>query len=294
MKQMMKSGRSSLMALVVLVALFVLAGCQPAKQENAAAPAQKDLILATTTSTQDSGLLDVLIPAFEKQSGYQVKTIAVGSGQAMTLGERGEADVLLTHAPQAEKALVEKGVVSSRQLVMHNDFILVGPAQDPARINGKKAVIALQAIAAQPAVFVSRGDRSGTHMLEQALWKKAEIQPSGKSWYQEAGTGMGQTLQIASEKGGYTITDRATYLAQKERLQLTILVQGEAALLNIYHVMPVAPRNGMKLNESGAKAFADFVVSPAGQKLIADFGKDKFGQALFTADAGRNEAELGR
>lgn len=294
MEQLIKQGRASLMALVAVLVLFVLAGCQPAKPEKAAVPAQKDLILATTTSTQDSGLLDVLIPAFEKQSGYQVKTIAVGSGQAMTLGERGEADVLLTHAPQAEKALVEKGVVSSRQLVMHNDFILVGPAQDPAQINGKQAVAALRAIAAQQAVFVSRGDRSGTHMLEQALWKKAELQPSGKPWYQEAGAGMGQTLQIASEKSGYTITDRATYLAQKERLQLTILVQGEAALLNIYHVMPVAPRNGMKLNESGAKAFADFVVSPAGQKLIADFGKDKFGQALFTADAGRNEAELGR
>lgn len=285
-------------ALFLFVAMLVstlAAGCgsgsAPAPQQPAK-PARADVILATTTSTQDSGLLDVLIPAFEKKSGYKIKTIAVGSGQAIAMGEKGEADVLLTHAPDAEKKVVAAGAVVNRRMVMHNDFILIGPAADSARIKGKPAMAALEGIARQPAVFISRGDNSGTHQLEKKLWLQASIRPSG-SWYQEAGAGMGQTLKIADEKKGYTITDRATYLAQKKNLSLEILVEGDARLLNIYHVMEVNPAKFAKVNRDGAKAFADFLLTPEGQEMIRSFGKDKYGQALFFADGGKTEKDFG-
>jgi len=285
-------------AIVVLMSIFlamlVLAGCGT-KTPTAQQPAQpqvKDVILATTTSTQDSGLLDVLIPAFEKKTGYKIKTIAVGSGQAIAMGEKGEADVLLTHAPDAEKKVVEAGAVINRRLVMHNDFVIIGPADDPAGIKGKPAMEAMKAIAGGQALFVSRGDNSGTHQLEKKLWKQAGVTPSG-TWYQEAGTGMGQTLNIANEKQGYIITDRATYLAQKKNLDLLILVEGDAKLLNIYHVMEVNPAKFAKVNSAGAKAFADFLLSVEGQGISAAFGKDKYGQPLFFADGGKTEKDFG-
>ncbi|EAX47731.1 extracellular solute-binding protein, family 1 [Thermosinus carboxydivorans Nor1] len=281
---------------VLVVLLLMLAGCgapaQQAVQQQPAKPARPDIILATTTSTQDSGLLDVLIPAFEKKTGYRVKTVAVGSGQAIAMGEKGEADVLLTHAPDAEKKIVAAGAVSSRRLVMHNDFIIIGPASDQAKIKGKRAVEALAAIAASQAGFVSRGDNSGTHQLEKKLWAQAAIKPAG-AWYYEAGAGMGQTLSIANEKKGYTITDRATYLAQRKNISLEILVEGDAKLLNIYHVMEVNGDKFNKVNREGAKAFADFLLSAEGQQLIGSFGKDKFGQPLFFADGGKTEKDLG-
>jgi len=291
MQQMRKIGH----ILLVIILFLALAGCggssQPA-QTQPAKPAKVDIILATTTSTQDSGLLDVLIPAFEKKTGYKIKTIAVGSGQAIAMGEKGEADVLLTHAPDAEKKVVAGGAAINRRLVMHNDFLIIGPASDPAKIKGKKAGEALTAISTSQTPFISRADNSGTHQLEKKLWGQANIKPSG-TWYQEAGLGMGQTLNIANEKKGYTITDRATYLAQKKNLSLEILVEGDASLLNIYHVMEVNPEKYSKVNKEGAKAFADFMLSAEAQGLIASFGKEKFGQALFFADGGKTEKDFG-
>jgi len=286
--------RLLLAMLTAIVALALLAGCGGPKAEApkpAANPANPDVIMATTTSTQDSGLLDVLIPAFEKKTGYKIKTIAVGSGQAIAMGQKGEADVLLTHAPDAEKKVVEAGAVVNRRLVMHNDFIIVGPAADPAKVKGKKAKEALESFAKTQAIFISRGDNSGTHMLEKKLWTQAGIKPAG-TWYQEAGAGMGQTLKIASEKNGYAVTDRATYLAHKKNVALDILVEGDPVLLNIYHVMEVNPAKFAKVNKDGAKAFADFLLSAEGQEIIKTFGKDKFGQPLFFADGGKAEKDL--
>ncbi|BCJ87120.1 substrate-binding domain-containing protein [Effusibacillus dendaii] len=301
MKQSLKRFRS---LLVTTATMFALVGCgnsaAPAPQQSTPAaqpptPSNPNIILATTTSTQDSGLLDVLIPEFEKKTGYHVKTVAVGTGQALAMGEKGEADVLLTHAPSSEKKLVDNQTVINYQLVAHNDFILVGPPSDPAKIKGMKtAVEAFKAIANSKSTFISRGDNSGTDKMEKSLWKTANIQPKGASWYQESGQGMGQTLNVTSDKGGYTLTDRATYLAQKKNLNLDILVEGEKSLLNIYHVMQVNPDKFPKVNKEGAKAFDDFMVAPDTQKMIGDFGKDKFGQALFFPDAGKKMEDLGK
>jgi tungstate transport system substrate-binding protein len=261
----------------------------------AVAPAgaqEKNVILATTTSTQDSGLLDVLVPVFEKQSGYLVKTISVGSGQAMAMGEKGEADVLLVHSPAAEKKLVTDGFGVNRRLVMHNDFVIVGPAADPAKIKGSASTVdALKAIGANGGTFVSRADKSGTNSKELALWKAAGINPEGQKWYQQTGLGMGATLNVTSEKGFYTLADRGTYLAMKKTLALDILVEGEKSLLNVYHVIEVNPAKWPKVNAAGAKAFADFMVSAETQKTIGTFGVEKFGSPLFFPDAGKPEIE---
>jgi tungstate transport system substrate-binding protein len=256
---------------------------------------QKNIILSTTTSTQDSGLLDVLIPIFEKKTGYFVKTIAVGSGQAMAMGQKGEADVLLVHSPAAEKKFVSEGYGVNRRLVMHNDFIVVGPAEDPAKIKGTKAAVeAFKKIASAGQVFLSRGDKSGTHSKELAIWKAAGISPEGQKWYQQTGLGMGQTLNVASEKKGYTLADRGTYLALKKNLGLDILAEGDAILLNIYHVIEVNPAKWPKVNAAGSRAFADFVVSKEVQEIVKTFGVDKFGSPLFFPDAGKKEEELGK
>ena len=245
------------------------------------------VILATTTSTQDSGLLDVLVPLFEKRGGYTVKTIAVGTGQALTLGDRGEADVVLVHAPGLELPYLAKGNLIKRRLVMHNDFILVGPAADTAGIKGvKKAADALKKIAGTQGTFVSRGDNSGTHNTERSLWKAAGVVPKGR-WYIESGQGMGATLTIASEKGAYTLTDRGTYLALQKRVRLAILLEGDAPLLNIYHVMEVNPARHPKVNAAGGRAFADFIVSAEAQAVIRTFGVEKYGAPLFFPDAGK-------
>ncbi len=245
-----------------------------------------DLILATTTSTVDSGLLDVLVPMFEKKTGYRVKTIPVGTGQALAMGEKGEADALLTHAQSAEKKLVDSGVVTNYKLVMHNDFVIVGPPSDPAKIKGKTSNEAFKAIAGKKAIFISRGDDSGTNKKELAIWKKVGIKPEGH-WYQESGQGMGATLLLASDKQGYTLTDRATYLAQKKNIHLDILSEGDPDLLNIYHVMEVNSKKFSKVNAPAAKAFVEFMVAPETQKVIGEFGKAKFGQPLFFPDAGK-------
>ena len=255
----------------------------------AAQPASKVLILATTTSTQDSGLLDELIPRFEKQTGYQVKTIAVGSGQAMALGRKGEADVLLVHSPDAEKALMAEGVGLRRRLVMHNDFVLLGPAADPAGLRRKPAAAAFKALTSGAAPFISRGDNSGTHAQEKKLWKAAAVEPEGRPWYQQTGLGMGQTLAVASEKRAYTLSDRGTFLALRKKLALEILSEGDASLLNVYHVIEANPARFPKVNAAGARAFADFLVSKDVQTLIGGFGVGTYGSPLFFPDAGKAE-----
>jgi len=257
--------------------------------------AQKAIILATTTSTQDSGLLDVLLPIFEKKTGYFVKTIAVGSGQAMAMGQKGEADVLLVHSPAAEKKFVAEGYGINRRIIMHNDFIIVGPPTDSAKIKGiKLASEAFKKIALANALFLSRGDNSGTHSKEKTVWKATGITPDGEKWYQETGLGMGQTLNVAAEKKGYTLADRGTYLALKKNLNLDILVEGDAILLNVYHIIEVNPAKWPKVNSAGGKAFADFMVSKEAQDIIKTFGADKFGSPLFFPDVGKKEEELGK
>ena len=249
-----------------------------------------DLILATTTSTDDSGLLDELLPLFEEETGYHVKLIAVGTGRALEMGRRGDADVLLVHAPSAEEEFVAEGYGVNRQRVMHNDFVIVGPASDPANLrSANDAATAMNRIRGSEQPFISRGDDSGTHNLELSLWQALDIDPSGQSWYRESGQGMGATLQIASQREAYTISDRATYLALQDVLDLAVLHEGDPRLLNIYHVMQVNPQRHGGVNAAGAEAFVEFMVSDAAQALIADFGVEQFGQPLFVPDAGGRE-----
>jgi len=288
--------------IVGLALILALSACgapaaKPAPVGKApAAPENPNIILATTTSTQDSGLLDVLVPIFEEQTGYVVQTVAVGTGAALAMGQEGNADVLLVHAPAAEMVLVEAGDTADRFLVMHNDFVLVGPASDPAGIKGKAtAAEALALIAESEATFISRGDDSGTNKKELSLWAGTDYSPNDDkpAWYVESGQGMGDTLIVASEKGAYTITDRATYLALQDNLDLKILVEGDDVLLNVYHVMTVNPEKWELVNYEGGLAFAEFMINPATQAVIKDFGVDKFGQPLFFPDADKTDAALG-
>lgn len=284
----------SMIALFCLALLLLLAACsssQPAaapEQSNppAAAPAptpsaseKKEIILATTTSTQDSGLLDALLPVFEQQSGISVKVIAVGTGQAIKLGEEGNADVLLVHSRKAEDEFVEKGFGINAYDVMYNQFYIVGPAEDPAGIKGvQSAKEAMAKIAEKQSPFVSRGDDSGTDKKEKSIWKEAAITPEG-SWYISSGQGMGETLQMADEMRAYTLTDEATFLSRK--LNLEVLVQGDKSLLNPYGIIQVKsstkPEEGMQLIR--------FFTEEQGQKLIGEFGKETYGKGLFVPDA---------
>lgn len=263
--------------------LALLSGCAETSTKEPEMAERTDLILATTTSTQDSGLLEVLIPEFEKNHNYKIKTIAVGTGQALEMGTRGEADVLLVHAPEAEQKIVDSGDAINRQKVMYNDFILVGPKEDPAKVKGLTVPEALKNIQESKAAFVSRGDDSGTHKKELELWKKSSIDPvSLGETYLQAGQGMGATLQIASEKQGYTLTDRATFLAlQKNMKDTEIMVEGDDSLLNIYHVMQVNDEKHDKINADGAKAFVEFMIDEKTKKLIKEFGVEKYGEPLF-------------
>ena len=278
---------------MLLLIISLVAGLLGAVSSHSAETKSRSVILSTTTSTQDSGLLDVLVPLFEKQSGYSVKTISVGTGQSLALAAKGDADVALVHAPSLEKKYVAEGKLQNRRLVMYNDFVIIGPKDDPAKLGSlKSAGAALEAIERVKAPFVSRGDNSGTHNLEKSLWKTAGIQPQG-SWYIESGQGMGATLGIAQERSAYTITDRGTYLALQRRVTLPILIEGDRVLLNIYSVMEVNPANGPRVNAAGGKTFADFMVSPEAQNLIKSFGVEKFGQPLFVPVADKREEELG-
>jgi tungstate transport system substrate-binding protein len=314
----LRFGLALTLGFALAIALVALAACGPpplpvapsapvgtAASSPTAAPvptavprsgSDRELILATTTSTQDSGLLDVLVPLFSQQTGYQVKTVSVGTGAALALGGRGEADVVLVHAPDSEKQWMAQGSGTERVLVMHNDFILVGPPDDPARLKGlSSAADAFARLAAAQSAFVSRGDNSGTQQAELALWKQARVDPKGQPWYIESGTGMGQTLTIADQKRAYTLSDRATWLAWTGKIDLPIVVEGDRGLFNVYHVMPVNPAKfpAIKINTLAAKAFADFLIAPATQEVIANFGREKYGQPLFVPDAGKQDSEVG-
>lgn len=305
---MKHSSRTILLFLLLILSLLMIA-CgstaptpAPVVEEPVAiealtaipAPANPNIILATTTSTQDSGLLDVLIPLFEAESGYTVQTVAVGSGEAMKMGEEGNADVLLVHAPASEVAFMEAGNGTDRFLVMHNDFIIVGPAADPAAIEGMtSAKDAFKAIYDAGAQFITRGDDSGTHKKELALWKSAELDPAGQAWYIETGQGMGASMTVASEKAAYILTDRATYLANKDNYQLEILVEGDNSLLNVYHVITINAEKWPAVNYEGALAFANFMINADTQAVIGEFGVDEFGQPLFYPDADKTDADLG-
>lgn len=241
-----------------------------------------EMILATTTSTEDSGLLDVLIPFFEEKHNIKVKTIAVGTGQALAMGKKGEADALLTHAPTSEEKLVDNQDVINRKRVMYNDFIIVGPKSDPAGINGNNVNTAFEKIFESGQTFVSRGDDSGTHKMELNLWEKAELDQFTENWYLETGQGMGNTLQLSAEKEGYVLTDRATYLAHAKNYEdMVILVEGDDVLLNIYHVMQVNDTKHALVNGEAGKLFVEFMVSDQAQEVIKDFGIDQYGQPLF-------------
>lgn len=257
-------------------------------------PTNPEIIVSTTTSTVDSGLLEALQPIFERQSGYKLTILSQGSGAALKSGERGESDVVLVHSPDAERQFMSDGHGTRRELVMHNDFIIVGPAADPARIRSSTSALdAMTRIAATGAPFISRGDNSGTHALEMKLWKDAAADPKGQPWYQESGSGMGQSLQIASEKAAYTIADRGTYLNLKRNLSLDVLREGDSSLLNVYHVIQVNPAKSGKVNAEGATTFIAFLISPEGQRLIGEYGNDRFGQPLFVPDYGRDVSKLG-
>ena len=270
----------------LVAALALLSIATPAGAQSSV------VILSTTTSTQDSGLLDVLVPVFERATGYTVKTIAVGTGQALALAARGEADVTLCHAPALEKQYVADDKVRNRRLVMSNDFVIVGAEADPATIAGaKSAVAALGKIAAAGARFVSRGDKSGTHTLELALWAQAGVVPAAP-WYIESGQGMGATLGLADDRRAYTLTDRATLLAFGKRLALRVMVEGDRRLRNIYSVMETNPANGPRVNAAGGRAFADFMVSRDAQEIVRAFGVDRYGRPLFVPNAGQREEEI--
>jgi tungstate transport system substrate-binding protein len=278
--------RKIILAWLVVSSLLVSCNAKPSQTS--------ELLLISTTSTQDSGLLDELLPAFTARTGYEVQLVAVGSGQALKIGEQGNADVILLHSPAAEKKFVADGFGIDRRLVMHNDFVIVGPPSDPASLLSQPTLAsAFESIFSSASIFVSRGDESGTHTKELALWKQAGLDPYDQSWYLETGQGQGATLSIASEKGGYALTDRGTFLAYESNVELEILYEGDPFLLNVYHVITVNPGKWSNVNLEGAKAFADFITSPEGQEIIGNFGLEKYGQSLFIPDADKTDADLG-
>src|SRR5215813_3560252 len=252
------------------------------------------LILLATTTTRDSGILQVLTDAFAKKSGSVVKTITGPSEDSLAQGSRGEGDVMLTHSPEAEKAWMAEGNGTSRRLVMYNDFVIIGPKNDPAEINGLKAADALRRIAEAKTPFVSRGDHSGTHVRELAMWKRAGIEPKGQSWYHETGQRQGLTMHLATQSQAYALTDRGTYLVHAGRIGLSVLVEDDPAMRNIYHVMTVSGSKFSKVNAAAGWAFAVWVTAPQGQAVIAEFGKAEYGRSLFVPAATQREDDLYR
>lgn len=266
------------LSLFLLLAALFTAGCR-----SKAAP--RELVrLATTTSVQDTGLLDVLAAAFQADGRYILQPIAVGSGQAMQLGRTGEADILLVHSPDDEKRFVEEGYGHNRTTFMHNDFVVLGPSSDPAGIKGeKKASGAFVKIAAAKALFVSRADNSGTHKKELKLWDAARTRPS-REFYLEAGQGMAATLSVANEMNAYCLADRSTYLAMKRNIGLEVVSEGDEALKNSYSLILVDAARFPKVNASGARAFFDFILSGPARKTIEEYGVGKYGRQLFFYD----------
>ena len=251
--------------------------------------AETRIKMASTTSTQNSGLFDHLLPIFEKKTGIKIDVVAVGTGASIEIGKRGDADIVFVHAKEQELKAVEDGFFVNRHDVMYNDFVIIGPPADPAKVRGMKAAAdALKAIAGSGASFISRGDRSGTHTKELSLWKKAGVEPAGRTWYLEVGQGMEKTQRIADEKRAYTLTDRGTWLAtkDKDKLELVIVLEGDPALFNQYGVMAVNPEKHKQVKYKEAMEFVSWIVSKEGQDAVASF-KDKNGNALFIPNAGK-------
>ncbi len=274
---------------LLLLAILALAACRPptlpATPAASAPQPAKELVLATTTSTYDSGLLDAILPDFEQKTGIKVDVVAVGTGQALKLGQSKDADVLLVHAKSREEQFVADGYAPFRKDVMYNDFVILGPSADPAGIKGMtSAADAFRKIADARATFVSRGDNSGTHMKEMAIWQAAGVEPAG-DWYESAGQGMGAVLTMANEQQAYTLSDRATYLSRRDGLDLDILVEGDPMLFNQYGVLPIAQDEAHQDKFAAAMAFVDWITSPETQQLIAEFGKEQYGQQLFHPNA---------
>lgn len=285
----MVRGRLACAGALVAVTLLLAPGPEPG---DAQPPGKRDLIVAVTTSTQDSGLMDVLVPMFERQSGYRVKTVAGGTGQTLAMGARGDADVVLGHAPELERKYVGDGALVNRRLVMYNDFVLVGPPSDPARIRGmRRPAEAFRRLAEAAVPFVSRADESGTHIREKEIWQRAGVRPPATAYIQ-TGQGQGATLLVASEKKGYALTDRGTYLALRSRLALDIVFEKAPLLWNIYHVLQVNPARHPGLNHEGASAFSAFLLAPAAQEAIRLYGVTKYGQPLFFPGAGKREEAI--
>jgi tungstate transport system substrate-binding protein len=280
-------------AVAALLAVLVSV-CAAAPAADAERPARRAIILATTTSTQDSGLLDVLMPRFTRETGIDVKVIAVGSGAALAMARRGDADAVLAHAPDAERALVADGELVDGRLVMHNDFVLVGPPDDPAGVRkaGDRLRDAMAALARHGG-FVSRGDRSGTHEKELALWAIAGVDPATVPRREETGQGMGATLHVADQRRAYTLADRGTYLAVRRDLDLAIVFAGDPRLLNVYHAYRVSPARHPGVHADEAGAFLDFLVSRPVQEAIGEFRRAELGEPLFVPDAGRDPASPG-
>lgn len=270
--------------LLFTVMMFILVGCQKE-------PEKKEIILATTTSTKDSGLLDFILPDFEKKTGYKVNVVSVGSGEAMKMGENGEADVLLVHSPAAEKEFVANGHADKdgRKDVMYNDFVLIGPKNDPAKIkdkNNNNAIAAFQQLNDTKSTFISRSDDSGTHKKELSVWKKANLTPQG-DWYVKAGAGMGAVLQMTNEKLAYTLSDRATWLSSQLDNDLQIVCENDESgiLYNQYGVICVNPDKNDQINAKGAKEFQNWILSKETQEMISQYGVEEYGKALFTPNA---------
>ncbi len=287
--------RKMLMVLMVMFMLVVVqSGCtkpalvpEPPVVQEKSGGEKTSLIMATTTSTENSGLLSFLLPKFKEDTGITVKVVAVGTGQALKLGEDGEADVLLVHAKSAEEEFIKTGHGLERFDVMYNDFILIGPKEDPLQIKekaGSDISAAFQLISDKEGKFVSRGDDSGTHKAELKLWKVINVEPAGK-WYLSAGRGMGEVIQMSDEVQGYTLSDRATYLSMRDKVDLDVVVEGDSRLFNQYGVIAVNPNKNDKINIEGAQAFIDWILSEKGQNLITEFGKDMYGQSLFIPNA---------
>lgn len=260
---------------------------------DGAAAQARDIVLATTTSVRDAGLLDQLLPPFEQATGYTVKVVAVGSGQAMELGRRGEADILILHDPAGEERFVADGYGSERRALMHNEFLVVGPASDPAKVRGRDVVSAFAAIAGVGAPFVSRGDRSGTHVKELAVWGAVGRPPAG-SWYYESGQGMGATLLIADQLLGYALTDVATFLGHQYPLDLVVLVEGDTLLRNPYRVILANPARFPRVNTQGGRALWSYLLAPETQARIGEFRKAELGRAIFLPDGMTVEDGRGR
>ena len=273
---------------VVVVCVLSILGCssKSSRPDKTSGKAEKSspvetMVLATTTSTRDTDLLEVLLPIFKEETGIEVKAVAVGSGQALELGRRGDADVLLTHSPAAEEKFMAEGYGEERRPLMYNDFVVVGPASDPAQLKGAASVKEVfQLLVQSKSRFVSRGDESGTHVKEKQLWESAKIKPEG-DWYIQAGTGMAEVLRMADQKKAYTLSDRATYLSQQNSLDLKVAYEGDPSLKNHYSVIVVSPHKNPKVRRDAARKFAEFLLSPKGRKIITEYGVSKFGQQLF-------------